>query len=143
VTVAVQALLRRSSLVAVVPCVAALAGAALDGGAPADPRAAEGQRLYGIYCVACHGEKAHGDGPTAAVLRTRPADLTRLTRKNKGAFPGESVRAAIDGRGVEHGTRNMPLWGVAFQDAGSDLDQEDDVRVRIDALVSWIEAIQR
>jgi len=35
-----------------------------------------GQALYGPYCANCHGAEGAGDGPGAAGLRIRPADLT-------------------------------------------------------------------
>lgn len=35
----------------------------------------EGRRVYGAYCLVCHGEQGRGDGPGAAVLNPRPADL--------------------------------------------------------------------
>ena len=36
---------------------------------------ANGKQLYGRHCLACHGASGHGDGPAAASLRPRPADL--------------------------------------------------------------------
>jgi putative copper export protein/mono/diheme cytochrome c family protein/peroxiredoxin len=37
---------------------------------------ANGLRLYEEHCAACHGQTGNGDGPAAAGLRPRPADLT-------------------------------------------------------------------
>ena len=37
---------------------------------------ANGLRLYGEHCAFCHGVSGYGDGPAAAILRPRPADLT-------------------------------------------------------------------
>jgi putative copper resistance protein D len=37
---------------------------------------AAGERLYAANCVACHGPYGRGDGPAAAGLADRPADLT-------------------------------------------------------------------
>jgi putative copper export protein/mono/diheme cytochrome c family protein/peroxiredoxin len=37
---------------------------------------ANGLQLYGEHCAVCHGEEGYGDGPAAAALRPRPADLT-------------------------------------------------------------------
>jgi putative copper resistance protein D len=48
--------------------------------APAEPYAAasvaRGAVVYGSNCVACHGPGGRGDGPAAAGLPVRPADLT-------------------------------------------------------------------
>ena len=37
---------------------------------------AHGLQLYGDHCAVCHGAEGYGDGPAAAGLRPRPADLT-------------------------------------------------------------------
>jgi putative copper resistance protein D len=37
---------------------------------------AHGLQLYGDHCAVCHGQEGYGDGPAAAGLRPRPADLT-------------------------------------------------------------------
>jgi copper resistance protein D len=37
---------------------------------------ASGLHLYGEHCAVCHGAEGYGDGPAAAALRPRPADLT-------------------------------------------------------------------
>jgi putative copper resistance protein D len=48
--------------------------------APAEPYAAasivRGAAVYAENCALCHGATGHGDGPAAAGLRIRPADLT-------------------------------------------------------------------
>jgi putative copper resistance protein D len=48
--------------------------------APAEPYAAhsveQGARLYVENCALCHGAGGEGDGPAAAALAVRPADLT-------------------------------------------------------------------
>jgi cytochrome c oxidase cbb3-type subunit 3 len=65
-----------------------------------------GERVYQRYCVTCHGEKADGKGPAAALYQPRPADLTASTRsdlykeliiRNGGGAVGRSV--------------SMPAWG--------------------------------
>ena len=35
-----------------------------------------GETLYGPNCAACHGADGQGNGPAAASLRVKPADLT-------------------------------------------------------------------
>jgi mono/diheme cytochrome c family protein len=102
-----------------------------------------GSALYGSYCASCHGKEGKGDGPIAANLRTAPADLTLIARRNHGKFDGEKVRAAIDGRGPKqvHGGSDMPVWGDAFKRAG-DSYSEAAVKERIDALVDYLADIQ-
>ncbi|MHB1109510.1 MAG: c-type cytochrome [Devosia sp.] len=75
-----------------------------------------GNVIYQLYCVACHGQGGKGDGPAAAALATRPADLTTLANRNGGIFPVERVTAAIDGRVevVGHINLAMPPWGRLF-----------------------------
>jgi putative copper resistance protein D len=43
----------------------------------AAPSVARGAPLYAANCTACHGAAGHGDGPLAAGLPVRPADLTQ------------------------------------------------------------------
>jgi putative copper resistance protein D len=37
---------------------------------------ANGSRLYQVHCAVCHGVAGYGDGPAAAALNPRPANLT-------------------------------------------------------------------
>jgi mono/diheme cytochrome c family protein len=100
-----------------------------------------GRDSFEFYCASCHGVSGRGDGPIAPALRTRPADLTTLARRNNGAFPREAVVGFVVGKGrtvAAHGTTEMPIWGPLFRAFESD----DRVRVRIDNLVSHIESIQ-
>ena len=108
-----------------------------------------GQAEYLNSCAVCHGPDGKGDGPLAEELLTRPADLTVLSQKNKGAFPYNRVFAVIDGRYIVpgHGTREMPVWGRQFL--------EEDVKVfgpsggeivtteRIHELAGYLESLQR
>jgi mono/diheme cytochrome c family protein len=107
--------------------------------------AAEGEQIYRIYCQSCHGATGRGDGPSAEVLRVPPADLTGLQADNDGEFPAERVYRSIDGRGEirGHGTRAMPIWGLAFQQPDRDVNQEAEVRSRIERLVAYLRTIQR
>lgn len=119
------------------------AGAAGPGSGEPDP-VADGRFLYGLYCRSCHGESARGDGPVADELKTRPADLTRIRARRDGVFPDDEIYAKIDGRDVvaAHGPGDMPVWGYAFQETGTDIDQEAAVRRRILALVAFLRSIQ-
>lgn len=105
-----------------------------------------GQLEYQQYCASCHGRDGKGKGPMADLLRTAPADLTQLSKKNGGQFPFWRVYRTIDGREevMAHGTRGMPVWGAHFltQEGGQPLD-EHRVLGRILALVYYLESIQK
>jgi len=75
-----------------------------------------GKAEYQSNCAACHGLDAKGNGPVSKELKTKPADLTVLAKKNKGVFPLNAVYRVIDGRDQisSHGTRDMPVWGYRF-----------------------------
>ena len=77
-----------------------------------------GAALYARHCAACHGAEGRGDGPVAPAFTRPPSDLTALARRNGGRFDAARVAAAIDGRSAVagHGTREMPVWGVVFED---------------------------
>ena len=103
-----------------------------------------GALLYRIHCSNCHGPEGRGDGPMADVLTVAPADLTRLAVDADGTLPRERIRSAIDGRRTVdgHGRREMPVWGLAFQELGKDSDQEREVQARLDDLVAHLATLQ-
>jgi hypothetical protein len=112
-------------------------------------------------CSACHGADGKGNGPLATELKTRPADLTALAKKNGGVFPLNAVYETIDGRRRigSHGTREMPIWGTrlapsplspsqTFGPKPTDspvamtYDPEVIIRYRLLALVDYLNRIQ-
>ena len=101
-----------------------------------------GALLYRDYCASCHGATARGGGPAAKALRIPPPDLTVLARRNQGSFPGGQVYQVIEWGGAiaSHGSREMPVWGVAFRPMSAENQRE--VSTRIHALTDYIEAIQ-
>lgn len=62
-----------------------------------DQEAPTGAEDFAMFCAACHGMGGRGDGDMAAVLDRKPADLTRLSARNAGVFPGTRVMAKIWG----------------------------------------------
>jgi mono/diheme cytochrome c family protein len=58
-------------------------------GAPENPTAADdasiarGAELYAINCAMCHGQTAQGNGPIAAFLANKPANLTTPVVQSK------------------------------------------------------------
>jgi len=108
-----------------------------------------GKTEYINSCAVCHGPEGKGDGPLGDELMKRPADLTRLSKDNGGAFPYWRVFAMIDGRTMvpEHGDRDMPVWGRQFlpddvrkygPNAGEIVTEE-----RIHELTGYIQTLQQ
>ena len=90
------------------------------------PPSMSGGDIFRYYCATCHGRDARGNGPVARELKTRPANLTKLSANNYGEFPVERVKAFIThGRpdAVAHGSSDMPVWGSIFQS----LDPSDTI----------------
>jgi mono/diheme cytochrome c family protein len=85
------------------------------------PSVVEGKELFGQYCVRCHGVGGTGDGRDAPTLKTKPADLTRISKTHNGEFPRFVVMKFITGDTAiaEHGTREMPIWGGFFARRGA------------------------
>jgi mono/diheme cytochrome c family protein len=102
-----------------------------------------GGYFFKTYCAACHGTSARGDGPLADSMRRRPANLTEISKRNKGSFPKDVVFKVIDGRTKVpgHGGPDMPVWGDAFMRSGEASD-EASVKHRIQALVDYLETLQ-
>ena len=76
-------------------------------------RRRSGKTAYLSSCAPCHGADGKGNGFISAVLKTPPADLTMLAKRNDGVFPIAAVNEIIDGRTLiaAHGNREMPIWG--------------------------------
>ena len=102
-----------------------------------------GAEVYRTYCVACHGTAARGDGPLAATMTKKPANLTEIARRNGGVFPSDLVFRTIDGRNKVrgHGGPDMPEWGEAFAKSSEAGDVERVTRV-IQSLVEYLESLQ-
>jgi mono/diheme cytochrome c family protein len=122
-----------------------------------------GRTEYQAHCAACHGIDGKGNGPASDELKTHPADLTVLAKKNNGVFPYKAITEVIDGRKAfkAHGTREMPIWGYqltpmpkltitpispdakkADQDLKAYYDSEIVVRNRILAIVDYLYRVQ-
>ena len=101
----------------------------------------EGPDLFRAYCASCHGANAKGNGPAAAALKAKVANLTVLSKDNGGKFPEERVRKVIMGDDVvaAHGSREMPVWGPIFHQIEWDVDRGN---VRLDNLVKYLQSIQ-
>ncbi len=101
-----------------------------------------GKQMFADYCAPCHGLSGKGDGPAASALKTTPADLTQLAKKNNGKFPMDHVTNDLR-RGsslASHGSTDMPVWGPLFKS----LDPTHSVMVdqRIRNISVYIESLQ-
>ena len=104
-----------------------------------------GAQLYQRFCAACHGVRGLGDGPVAADLNVMVPDVTRIARRHGGVYPAEDVRRIIDGRSVHvaHGTRDMPVWGYEFRQAGAtDTSGGKSADELVQRLVDYLRSIQ-
>lgn len=95
---------------------AAVAGLAALAACAPDGKVA-GRALYDQYCASCHGAGGTGNGPAAAGLASKPADLTGISVRSGGSFPLVRVMSTIDGY-TRRGDRAsvMPELGAALQD---------------------------
>ncbi len=101
-----------------------------------------GAQMYKEYCAVCHGKDGKGDGPAASELKTRPPNLTDLTKRYGGKFPGYHVAAVLQ-FGVEtpaHGTAEMPVWGPLLQSLNRLSSAE--AKQRIANLTAYIKSLQ-
>ena len=96
-------------------CAAAFLMAAIGGALAQD--ADKGQAEYMENCAGCHGADAKGAGPLSAKLKTTPADLTMLAKRNRGSFDSAAVYQMIDGRNTRatHRGAEMPIWGCRHE----------------------------
>jgi len=101
-------------------------------------------------CAACHGEDGKGNGPMAELLKTGPADLTQLQKRNGGVFPVAATYAMIDGSAAlaVHGSREMPAWGMRYRERVANEPEMGPVGVeeyptmRILALIEYLSQLQ-
>jgi mono/diheme cytochrome c family protein len=101
-----------------------------------------GKLVYQQYCATCHGTDAKGTGPMASFLKTRPSDLTLLTKRHGGKFPKEYVRSVLEfGPGPSaHGSSDMPTWGPIFR--YFDKQNERAVQQRITNMCNYLTSLQ-
>ena len=109
------------------------------------PEAPEGQVLFAENCAQCHGPSGRGNGPWAASLNPRPADLTQLSEN--GVFPRARVLSVIDGydrTGLPG--HQMPEFGLLLRGDTVPVDVGDGVLTPtprpLAALLIYLESIQ-
>lgn len=88
----------------------------------------EGRRLFGQYCVTCHGERGQGDGQNAYNLDPKPPDFLRSLRSRAPSY----WRQIIAGGSATVGRSPLcPPWGRALSER------------EIDALIAYLETLRR
>jgi len=110
-----------------------------------DPVINTGWQVYHVKCAVCHGSEGLGDGPLKDVLIKKPADLTKISKRYGGDFPYWEIYQIIDGRDapLSHGTREMPVWGEELAKEAAGTSEEDLIRGRIKALLTYLKSIQK
>jgi mono/diheme cytochrome c family protein len=110
---------------------------------PEDESARAGAVLFKIHCAKCHGESGKGDGKAAPALQFAPADLTRISQRNRGKFPFERVVQIVDGRKPMkgHSRTDMPVWGDMLLSEREGYDPQK-VKEQIRQLVHYVASIQ-
>jgi mono/diheme cytochrome c family protein len=103
---------------------------------------ASGQEMFSTYCAVCHGKDGKGNGPAAPALKTPPADLTALAKKDGGKYPALHVSSVIRGEAdlPAHGNKEMPVWGTLFLRLSQ--GHEAEVQQRVTNLNHYIETLQ-
>lgn len=101
-----------------------------------------GKEMFNNYCAVCHGNDGKGGGPAASALKTPPADLTALAKKNGGKYPSAHVSSVLRGQAdlAPHGSQDMPVWGPIFSSISQ--GHEAVVHQRIANLVKYVESLQ-
>jgi cytochrome c oxidase cbb3-type subunit III len=81
----------------------------------------QGKKLYGQFCVTCHGQSGKGDGPGAAALNPKPRDHTDKEYMSK--LSDDDMLKVIKNGGASIGKSPlMPPWGASLKD-----DQIQDI----------------
>ena len=81
-----------------------------------EERKPSGAADFTTFCSACHGAGGAADGAAAAGLKQAPADLTRLSARNGGVFPGTAVMGKIWGyTGGRDSHAVMPEFAALLQ----------------------------
>jgi mono/diheme cytochrome c family protein len=99
-----------------------------------------GHQMYSSYCAPCHGVDGRGQGQIASALKTRPTDLTLLSKNNRGRFPDTHIVTVLEfGIGnPAHRIAEMPAWGPIL----GKMNEPQDRLLRIRNLSSYLDSIQ-
>ena len=111
-------------------------------------KAPTGAEDFATFCSACHGLSGKGDGAMAAELDRKPADLTRISARNGGEFPGTKVMAKIWGyTGGRNGETPMPQFGPLLQGELVPYDGGDGIAtptpIRLVQIAEYLKTLQQ
>jgi mono/diheme cytochrome c family protein len=105
---------------------------------PAKPLpASDAKEMFTSYCAPCHGASGKGDGPAAAALTPKPADLTQFAKRRGGTFSAKDFEDKLNGNMMApaHGSTSMPVWGPTFRQFGNE-------QLRVANLRKYVESLQ-
>jgi mono/diheme cytochrome c family protein len=109
------------------------------------PPVETGRADYDALCASCHGPAGLGDGPAAAGMSPKPADLSGLSAANGGVFPFVAVMSQIDGFSRPHA--GMPEFGALLEGETVLVETEPGVMTptpaRLADLAAYLETLQR
>lgn len=96
----------------------------------------DGGGMFRSYCAPCHGTGGRGDGPAAAALTPKPADLTAFAKRRGGTFSVRDFEEKLQGTAMvaAHGSTAMPVWGPVFRQLGSEPLRVANLRRHVESL---------
>ena len=99
--------------------------------------ATDAPAMFRSYCAPCHGIAGKGDGPAAAALNPKPADLTQFAKRRGGTFSAKDFEDKLNGVAMTpaHGSTHMPVWGPIFRQLGNE-------QLRVANLRKYVESLQ-
>ncbi len=132
----------------VLPFVVGVAGVlALAACLPPTEVATSGAADFADLCAPCHGPTGVGNGPMAADLDVKPADLTGLSDRNGGVFPLARVMSKIWGYSEGAVPSMMPEFGPLLDSRIVLVDVGDGIQTptpeRLINLGEYLKSIQK
>ena len=105
-------------------------------GGAAPTNSADGQQMFVSYCAPCHGREGRGDGPAAAALTPKPADLTQFAKRRGGTFSAKDFEDKLQGltMSAAHGISDMPVWGPILRQLGNEQLRTYNLRKYVEGL---------
>ncbi len=105
--------LMRWGCLTVVGCLAVLAAPSASNAAD---DVAQGQQVYSLYCVTCHGESGDGLGPVGKTLTPPPRNFGEGDFKY-GGTDEEIFEVISNGAAAKGGSPLMAPWGAVIPEA--------------------------